>query len=375
MPSVIIVHEDQQVGNAIATALESSGSFEIKGIISEGSAARSEVGKCDAVIISLYLQDYDPFDLIGEFKAAGTTAVPALQGTEGGDVWQNILAHDLRDVLVGVQDPGAINQVMNSALQHAQESHASAGGSASGGAYVVSVASARGGVGKSIYAVNLAVAMAQYDAKVALIDYSMFAGDFFSMLDQVPRNTIVDAIGQGEMDENFISSLMSEHPMGFSYLACPNEEFDFYGFDYDSAIALIQATRSLYDYVIIDTGAYDLPPTAAAVDESDLVFMITTRDLARLMSAQRLIKSFRDRDYPEEKIKVIVNNAEVGIEITEEEIEEVIEHPVTAYLPSIATDTTFSINSGKPLIHSKPDQPMVSVLNKLAEYTVQRWAN
>ncbi|MEM6885785.1 MAG: P-loop NTPase [Verrucomicrobiota bacterium] len=373
MASVIIVHEDQQVGQSIATALEAGG-FEVKEVATQCASALSHIGGVDAVIISLYLQDGDVYDIIAKFKAGGSAAIPSLQGNESGDIWQRILALELRDVLVGIQAPAEICKIVNSAIEHNSQRAAAADSGGSEGGYLVSVASARGGVGKSIFAVNLAAAMAQYDAKVALIDYSMFAGDFISMLDQVPRNTIVDVIGQGGVDEGFVSSLMSEHPLGFSYLACPNSEFDFYTFDYDSAIALLQVSRNIYDYIIVDTGVYDLPPTVAAVDESDLVFSITNRDLARLMSMQRLIYGFKEREFPDEKIKVIVNNAEVGIEITEEEIEEVIEHPVTAYLPSIPMETTFSINSGKPLTSAKPDQPMVSVLSKLAEYTIQRWA-
>ncbi|MEM1158751.1 MAG: P-loop NTPase [Verrucomicrobiota bacterium] len=372
MASVIIVHEDQQVGQSIATALEGGG-FEVKEVATDCASALNHVGSVDAIVISLYLQDGDVYDVISKFKDGGSAAVPSLQGNESGDVWQRILALELRDVLVGIQAPAEICKIVSSAIEHHSQSAAVDSGSSEGG-YLVSVASARGGVGKSIFAVNLAASMAEYDAKVALIDYSMFAGDFISMLDQVPRNTIVDAIGQGGVDEGFVSSLMSDHPLGFSYLACPNSDFDFYTFDYDSAIALLQVSRNLFDYIIVDTGVYDLPPTVAAVDEADLVFSITNRDLARLMSMQKLIDGFKSRDFPDEKIKVIVNNAEVGIEITEEEIEEVIEHPVTAYLPSIPMETTFSINSGKPLASAKPDQPMVSVLSKLAEYTIQRWA-
>lgn len=374
MASILIVHEDQQTGQSIAAALKGSGEFEIKGVVRDGASALGSISSVDAAIISLYIQDADAFDVISKIKSSGVAAIPALQGSEAGDVWQRIMALDLKNVLVGIQSPEEISKVVYAAIENMQQSAASSDSLSSDGAYLISVASARGGVGKSIYAVNMAVAMAQYDAKVALIDYSMFAGDFFSMLDQVPRNTIVDAIGQGGIDEGFVSSLMSEHPLGFSYLACPNNDFDFYSFDYDSATAMLQTSRGLFDYVIVDTGAYDLPPTVAAVDESDLVFAITTRDLARLMSLQRLIASFKERNFSDDKIKVIVNNAEVGVEITEEEIEEVIEHPVTAYLPSIPVETTFSINSGKPLASAKPDQPMVSVLNKLAEFSIQRWA-
>jgi len=373
MAKVLVVHEDQVVGNNIGTALQSAGGYSLAGTVGSGQEALAFAGGAEVALVSIYVSDMDGFELINQLRERGVVVVPLLTGSEGGDIWQSILAQDLRDVVVGIPDPASLVQTIRAAQAHASETSAPSG-TASDPSYLISVASARGGVGKTIFAVNLAIAMAQYEARVALIDYSMFAGDFFSMLDQVPRNTVADAIGQGDSDESFVSSLMSQHPLGFSYLACPNDEFDFYGFDYESATTLLQVARRLYDFILVDTGVYDLPPTNAAVDESDLAFLVTNRDLARLMSLQRLIKDYKGRGYPDGKIKVIVNNAELGTEITEEEIEEVIEHPVTAYLPSIGTETTFSINSGKPLMTSKPELPMIGVLNKLAEYSVQRWA-
>lgn len=370
MANILIVHEDGQVAASLAAAVQSGG-HSVLGMVSSGAGAGPHLAKADVAIISIYLSDVDGFDLIRQCKSAGVVPIPALQGSEGGDVWQRILANDLRDVLVGIQDSHSVLQVIESAQAHA----ASAVGQEDGGAYVISVASARGGVGKSIFAINLAISMARFDAKVAFLDFSMFPGDAFLMLDVVPRNTIADLLGQGEMDQALLNSLMSKHPHGFSYLACPNEEFDIYSFDYESAIALLRAARTLFDYVVVDTGVYDLPPTNAAVDEADLIFLITTRDLARVMSSQRLIRNYKGRDFPEEKIKVIINHAEEGAELSEAEIEELLEHPVTAYLPSVGIETTFSINSGKPLASEKPDTPMIRVINKLAEYSIQRWAS
>jgi pilus assembly protein CpaE len=222
---------------------------------------------------------------------------------------------------------------------------------------------------------NLALCMARQQAQCLLVDYSMTAGDFFMMLDQVPRHTLYDAYSQGSgVDEILMRNLVSPHPLGFNYLACPNDEFDIYGFDYETAKSLLQVGRALSPYLIVDTGAFDLPPTNAAVDVADLVYLLTTRDLARLMSLKRLIKSYVNRGLDAERLKVIVNNAEVGTEISEEEIEDFIEHPVTAYLPSVPVQTTFSINTGKPLAHARPEEPLVSVINRLAEISVQKWA-
>jgi Flp pilus assembly CpaE family ATPase len=239
---------------------------------------------------------------------------------------------------------------------------------------MMTVASARGGTGKSIFATNLILSMIKQKAQACFIDYSMAAGDFFTMMDFVPRNTLVEAIAQGkEIDAQYLASLLADHSLGFSFLACPNHDFDFYSFDYESALNLLKVSRQLSPYVVVDTGVADLHSTLAAIDEADLVFLITNRDLARLLSMQRMLKLHASRGVMMEKIKIIINNAEVGTEISESEIESVLEHPVSAYLPSNPLQTTFSINSGQPLVAGKLELPLCKVIHRLSELCLNHW--
>jgi hypothetical protein len=80
-----------------------------------------------------------------------------------------------------------------------------------------------------------------------------------------------------------------------------------------------------------------------------------------------------DRQVTNQKLKVLVNEAEIGAEISESEIESLLEHPVAAYLPCNAGPVTFSINSGAPIVIAEPHHPISVVLNKLAELSFYRW--
>jgi pilus assembly protein CpaE len=278
-------------------------------------------------------------------------------------------------VIIATSDPVTIQGVLATAAKRADEvaqKFQQEGGR--GKSYVVTIAGARGGVGKSTIAINLAVAMAKQKTDLSLIDFSMSAGDFVAMLDDVPRNTLADAISQGTgLDAGYLKNILTDHSFGFRYLACPNQDFDYYSFDYDSAVNFITQLRTITEYAILDTGSFDLLSTIAAIENSDVCFLITSRDLARLFALQRFIKTLEQREISKDKLKIIINNAEVGTEISEKEIEDVLQHPVTAYLPSSPLPITFSINSGKPLLHTKPDLPFCAVISKLAEITKERW--
>jgi pilus assembly protein CpaE len=378
MAGIFLIHQDAAVAKAFQDACGLLQGSKLLGHAANGSEglAKAVAAKPDIVFVQIALPDSDGFSIIQGLKAKlpSVYVVPVMQGGEPGEVWQRIFQEGLRDVLVPPINPATIVQAIRQAESNAAARSPQASAGPKGGNYSVAVASARGGVGKSIFASNLAVAMARRGASVALYDFSMSAGDFFTMLDQVPRHTMRDAIEQGlSLDSSLLANLMSDHPLGIKFLACPNEDFDFYSFDDQQARNFMAMARELTPFSVYDTGAYDLPMTGAAVEEADLIYLISTRDLARLLSTQRLVKNFVSRGIDPQKIKVIVNNAEVGMEISDAEVEEVLAHPVTAYLPSVPTETAFSINSGKPLIQTNPAHPLVAVIDKLAELTLIKW--
>lgn len=382
MTDFFLVHRDPEYVSLARSAIATVPGGNLAGQCASAKDALFLLGstKARVAIIQLALPDMDGLKLAAQLigKYPDLYVVPVLEGTEGGEVWQRILQLNLRHVINGPADAatigGVLKQAAGRAAEIAVEVSGEDGSTPRGNSYMIAVAGARGGMGKTIFATNLAVCMARLKANTCLIDISMTAGDFFTMLDYVPRHTLADAIAaKDQLDANFLGNLISTHPAGFKFLACPNQDFDIYGMDYNDSVNLLKISRGLSEYTIVDTGAYDLPPTAAAIDEADVVFMVTSRDLSRLLSLQRFIKSLKEREFVTEKLKIIVNNAEVGTEISEAEIESVLDHPVAAYLPSIPALTTFSINSGNPLALSKPDHPFCAVTHRLAEISMNHW--
>jgi Flp pilus assembly CpaE family ATPase len=385
MIDVFLVHDDVERCAAIRTAIKSNPELNLISETQTGreglfAAATMLTGHPRMLIVRLNLGDMTGFDFITQVrqKAQDIYVIPALEGTEGGQVWQNLLQLELRDVLVGAIPPPEIAKVLATAAPRTQErfDQNRAPASIEGEAFVISVVSARGGIGKSVVATNLAAAMAKLSDSVTLLDFSLNPGDFAVMLDDVPRNNIMDSVQQGgNLDAEYLNNTLAMHPrLRFRYLASPNQEFDASGFDYNVAAAIMTATRTLSQYIVVDTGLAMAGPTIAAIDASDIIFLVTSRDVARLLSAKSMIKFLKnDRQVTNQKLKVLVNEAEIGAEISESEIESLLEHPVAAYLPCNAGPITFSINSGAPIVVAEPHHPISVVLNKLAELSFYRW--
>jgi pilus assembly protein CpaE len=385
MIDVLLVHDDVERCATIRNAIKANPDLNLISETQTGreglfAAATMLTGHPRMLIVRLNLGDMTGFDFINQVrqKAHDIYIIPALEGTEGGQVWQNLLQLELRDVLVGPIPQQEIAKVLATAAPRAQErfDQNRAPAAIEGEAFVISVISARGGIGKSVVATNLAAAMAKLSDSVTILDFSLNPGDFAVMLDDVPRDNIMNAVQQGgALDAEYLNNTLALHPrLRFRYLASPNQEFDASGFDYNVGAAIMAATRTLSQYIVVDTGIAMAGPTIAAIDASDIIFLVTSRDVARLLSAKNLIKFLKnDRQVTNQKLKVLVNEAEIGAEISESEIESLLEHPVAAYLPCNAGPITFSINSGAPIVVAEPHHPISVVLNKLAELSFYRW--
>src|SRR5271167_2891464 len=165
MIDVFLVHDDVERCTAIRNAIKSIPELNLISETQTGreglfAAATMLTGHPRMLIVRLNLGDMTGFDFIAQVrqKAHDIYIIPALEGTEGGQVWQNLLQLELRDVLVGPQQPPEIAKVLAAAGPRAQEKFDSnkAPTHIQGESFVMSVVSARGGVGKSIISINLA---------------------------------------------------------------------------------------------------------------------------------------------------------------------------------------------------------------------------
>lgn len=378
MAAISLVNDDELQCSQIREAVAAIGSHQI---VSESRSAQEAMfmlatGRADVAFIRVNLPDMSGLDLVANLaqRKPGLQFVLTLEGNERPDVWQRILQLGLRNVITPPLDVESIRQAIAQSLQAVPSS--AEHDLVAGNSYLVTIASARGGVGKTLVATNIAACLAQWNPNVTLVDFSGQPNDFSVMLDAVPRNTVADLLSVGEqIDAEFLETLMADHPLGLRFLASPSQEFDVAELTKPIARDVASNLRQISEYIVIDTGRPDVPATEAALAECDLAFVLTTRDVVRLLATQRFIKKLADWDVTSEKIKVLVNTAEVGAEISDGEIESILEHPVAAYLPSNPEPATYSINSGKPLTISDPKQPLAVVLSKLAELTFNRWSD
>jgi len=230
---------------------------------------------------------------------------------------------------------------------------------------VVAVYSPKGGVGTTLIAVNLAVALQKPERRVALIDASLPFGDIGVFLNLQGPRSIADLARLEEMDpEAFTLSLVS-HASGLKVLlAPPRPELAEY-VTADAMKRILHMARTLFDIVVIDTTTQLTDATLLILDEAEQIALVVTPDVPAIKNARLFFDVITQLNYPPQKTRMILNKMDRRFVITAEMVEQALKHPVSAQIPWDEITVLSSINKGAPLVAQR-SKPIAQAILQLA---------
>ncbi len=234
---------------------------------------------------------------------------------------------------------------------------------------VITTFSNKGGIGKTAIATNLAVEIANMTKeRVALVDLNMQMGDVTTFLDLNPSFDTAYVINNLErIDEGFLLSTLEKYNNSSLYvLADPPDLEQAEVITSENITTRINVLRNVFSYIIIDTTASFDGKTITALDNSDLVLLITIINLPSVRNCQRCFDLFKRLGYTKDKIKIIVNRYMENEEIKVEDVEEVLGHPVYFKIPNNYFTIINSINKGLPVCEINPHSNIAKSFRELA---------
>lgn len=234
---------------------------------------------------------------------------------------------------------------------------------------VITTFSNKGGIGKTAIATNLAVELANMTKeRVALVDLNMQMGDVTTFLDLNPSFDTSYVINNLErIDEGFLLSTLEKYGNSSLYvLADPPDLEQAEVITSENITTLINVLRNVFSYIIIDTTASFDSKTITALDNSDLVLLISIINLPSVRNCQRCFDLFKRLGYTKDKIKIIVNRYMENDEIKAEDVEDVLGHPVYFKIPNNYFTIINAINKGLPVCEINPHSNIAKSFKELA---------
>jgi len=217
---------------------------------------------------------------------------------------------------------------------------------------VITTFSNKGGIGKTAIATNLALELANMTKeKVALIDLNLQLGDITTFLDINPSFDISYVIKNlSRIDETFLLSTLEKYKDTSLYvLADPPYLEQAEDISAEQISTLFEVLKQTFSYIVVDTGTAFDGKTITALDNSDLILLITIVNLPAIRNCQRCLDLFERLGYEKEKTKIVLNRYMENDEIKVDDVEDVLGQKVYWKVPNNYFTIMSSINKGIPV--------------------------
>ena len=236
---------------------------------------------------------------------------------------------------------------------------------------VVTIFSAKGGVGKTTFATNIGAYLASVGSKVLLVDLDLAFGDVGISLQMLPQNSIVDLVGMaGHIDEQAIRSVVTRHDSGLDAISAPAEPSDADRVPGSTVGELIRVAKRHYDFVILDTPPAFTSHVLAGFDDSDLLVLIATLDIPAVKNLRLTLDTLDLLGNPKESRLIVLNRSDAKVGLRADDVVAALKQDIAVMVPN-STAVPASVNRGVPIVLDDPKHPVSGALRELADRFVR----
>ena len=230
------------------------------------------------------------------------------------------------------------------------------------------VYSAKGGVGCTMLATNLALGLNTEETPTVLVDANMQFGDVSVFLNLQVKNSFVDLAARAEeIDPELVEEILMRHESGLRVLAAPPRPEMAEEIHAEQVRKVLQFLKRNFAYVVVDTSRSMDDVMLAVLDIADLLVAVATPEIPAIKDARLLFDVLAALEFPRERVFFVLNKMDKQSGITAEAVSENLKRPVDGEIPIDEKAVTASINRGVPLLlgdRSKP--PARNILELLA---------
>ncbi|MDB4882170.1 MAG: hypothetical protein JWL95_936 [Gemmatimonadetes bacterium] len=216
----------------------------------------------------------------------------------------------------------------------------------------IAVYSAKGGLGTTSIAVNLAFALADANphGRVALADLVVHGGDLRVMLNLSPAYDVGDLVARvNRIDADLLTSILTPASGGVWVLPSSDRPEIAELVDAATASTLISELRRHFAYTVLDCEHYLTDRTLAALDAADRIVLVTQLNVASLRGTQRTISLCERLGYGTEKLLVVVNRYQSSDVLTPSDASTLLNLPIFHLLPNDFKTADGAASKGLPV--------------------------
>lgn len=237
---------------------------------------------------------------------------------------------------------------------------------------LIALVSLKGGVGRSMLATNLAIALHQQGVNdLILAEVHHGLGQLSLMLNVQPRHTIAGLADEETIDPDLLRGYFQSHQSGIRLLVAPNEPTQVAELTTDTWQQTFAVLTTLASMTIVDTAPTADRVLAEVLTTADQILLITDPTVMSLCNAQGLLETIRAGQKTDAPIHLILNQADITGGLNRNMVEQYLGEKIHLSIPFEPALATLACNRGIPLVMSHPRTLFSQRIQQLAKQLQQ----
>ncbi|WP_204115199.1 AAA family ATPase [Shimia biformata] len=382
--AIALLTDNAEIGKRFSEILTSSDQYELHRFESGLSALNGQAQEIAAThdFVLFDASSHDDLEVVAakQLCADQKTKKPLIAITTGDTTLTEI--RRLTDAGVTEVLPDSITpEELTSALarlsaKNAETSTTHAAGPMIRHGSIISVAKARGGVGATTLAVNLADRLMGHSGvfrktakkSVVVVDLDLQFGNVASFLDQGAGEALYSMAVDGIVpDETYLEQALSVTPSGLAALTAPNRFAPMNALKSAQIEALLTSLRQKFDYVVVDMPPAMVEWITPVLALSDKMLLVTDCSVPSVSKARQVIDFFVE-DHLSLPIDIVVSfeHKPMLLSSQHKEAATVLERPLAHWLPNDPTASREALDLGVPLSEAARRSKLTRAIGKLA---------
>lgn len=334
-------------------------------IVPDWTQLEDVVAEDEPDLIALYLGQHPGQQLAMVRKLLSLhprVAVIALCDTPNPDLTRMISEAGCADMVVISECPEDMHRALSSLMER--------GSAEVVDGRVLTVLGAKGGVGTTTVACNLADALTQQhpDRRTILLDLNLYLGDVAVHLDMAPQPSAIFFLQRASaLDAVQLLQTPSRHERGFWVMALDGDLEQADPVSAEQVVFLIERLRQRYDHVVVDCGTNLTESSMAACSTADHRLVITTEQLASRMGARRRISALQVLDPDRRSIQIVVNRSLSKTPEQLAQLEAFIGVSIVDTISNAWSEASGALERGQTLLTFAPQSTVTADIQRLGE--------